>query len=119
MKKIGKYLLEKKLCDESSLKYALKRQEKLRQKGISKPIGLILTESMDVNIHDFNKALFNLFYDILSSSTFFKEVSKQSLEQTISLAKQITLPGNKHIFKAGALPNSIYFVIFYFIANYI
>jgi transcriptional regulator with AAA-type ATPase domain/ferredoxin len=111
MKKIGRYLIEKKLCDESSLKYALEQQEKLKQKGVFKPIGLILTEYMGVNIHDLNKALFNFFYDILSSSPFFTEVSKQSLEQTISLAKHITLQGNSHIFEAGDHPSSIYFVI--------
>ena len=111
MKKIGKFLIEKELCDESSLKDALEQQEQQRQKGVFKPIGLILTEYMGVNIHDLNKELLNFFYDILSSSALFKEVSKQSLEQTISLAKHLTLPENNHIFKAGDHPGSIYFVI--------
>jgi len=111
MKKIGKYLIEKELCDESSLKYALEQQANLRKKGIFKPIGLILTESLGINRQDLDNALSHLYYDILSSSIFFKELSKKALKQTISLAKHLTLPEDTLIFQAGDHPSSFYFVI--------
>ena len=43
MKKIGKYLLENKICDEFSLKNALEQQFKLKEKGVFKSVGSILT----------------------------------------------------------------------------
>ena len=111
MKKIGKYLIEKELCDESSLKNALEKQEILRKQKVFKPIGLILTESLGVSIKDLNEALFHIYYDVLSSSLVFKELSKKSLKQTISLAKTLTLPEENFLFNAGDHPSSIYFVI--------
>ena len=70
MKKIGKYLLKNKICDESSLKRALEQKSELKRKGVFKPVGSILTESMGVVVKDLNKALHQMHYDIISESNF-------------------------------------------------
>jgi transcriptional regulator with AAA-type ATPase domain/polyferredoxin len=111
MKKIGTYLLEKKICDESSLKCAIEKQLKLREKGVFKPVGSILIESMGVDTHDINLALSQMYYDIVSVSTLFKELSPKAIKQTISLAEHEILPEESLIFREGDQPGSFYLVI--------
>jgi transcriptional regulator with AAA-type ATPase domain/polyferredoxin len=101
MKKIGKYLLENKICDESSLNHALEQQTELREKGDYKPVGLILSESMGVDSLDQSQALFQMHYDIVSASPLFKVLSPESIKQTVSLAEHKILPKNSLLFKEG------------------
>jgi len=111
MKKIGKYLLENRICDEFSLNHALEQQAKLREKGIYKPIGEILAESMGVDSHAQRQAFFQLHYDIVSSSPLFKGLSPESIKQTVSLAEHEILPGNSLLFKEGDDSGSFYMVV--------
>jgi len=92
MKKIGKYLLENRICDEFSLNHALEQQAKLREKGIYKPVGEILAESMGVDSHAQRQAFFQLHYDIVSSSPLFKGLSPESIKQTVSFSRKVTIP---------------------------
>jgi transcriptional regulator with AAA-type ATPase domain/polyferredoxin len=111
MKKIGTYLLEKKICDESYLKYALEQQLKLKEEGVFKPLGSILIESMGVAKHDLNQALSQMCYDLISASTLFKDLSAESIKQTIALGKHETLPEDSLIFNEGDQPGSFYLII--------
>ncbi len=111
MKEIGKYFLENKLCDESSLHAALEQQLKLREKGIFKPLGSILTESMGVDKNDLSKALFQMHFDIVSQSTLFKDLSAESIKQAISLAKHKIYLEDSLIIREGEQPESFYLVI--------
>ncbi|PLX52959.1 MAG: hypothetical protein C0612_00315, partial [Desulfobulbaceae bacterium] len=111
MKKIGKYLLENRICDEFSLNHALEQQAKLREKGIYKPVGEILAESMGVDSHAQRQAFFQLHYDIVSSSPLFKGLSPESIKQTISLAEHVILPGNSLLFTEGDDSGFFYLVV--------
>jgi DNA-binding NtrC family response regulator/polyferredoxin len=111
MKKIGKYLLENRICDESSLNHALEQQKELREKGVYKPVGLILTESMGVDSHDQSQALFQMHYDTVSASTLFKVLSPELIKQTVSLAEHKILPENSLLFKEGDDFSSFYLVV--------
>jgi DNA-binding NtrC family response regulator/NAD-dependent dihydropyrimidine dehydrogenase PreA subunit len=111
MKEIGKYLLENKLCDESSLRAALEQQLKLKEKGIFKPLGSILTESMGVDKNDLSQALFQMHFDIVSQSTLFKDLSAESIKQAISLAEHQVYPEDSLIIREGDQPESFYLVI--------
>jgi DNA-binding NtrC family response regulator/ferredoxin len=111
MKKIGKYLLKNKICDESSLKGALEQQSELKGKGVFKPVGSILTESMGVAVKDLNQALHQMHYDIISKSTFFKELSTDSIKQIVSLAEHVVFPEDTLIFKEGGQPDSYFIII--------
>ncbi len=111
MKKIGKYLLESKICDASSLHNALEQQLKLKEKSVFKPIGSILAESLGIAIKDLNKALFQMHYDIVSASTLFKDISKDSIKEAVTLAEHKVLPEGTLIFKEGDQPDSFFIVI--------
>jgi len=111
MKKIGKYLIEDRICDESSLNQALEQQAELREKGIYKPVGLILTESMGVDSHGQNQALFRLHYDLVSASPFFEMLSPESIKQTVSLAEHQILPENCLLFREGEDSGSFYLIV--------
>jgi transcriptional regulator with AAA-type ATPase domain/NAD-dependent dihydropyrimidine dehydrogenase PreA subunit len=111
MRKIGKYLLEQKICDEHSLKSAIELQLKLREKGIFKPIGSILTESIGLAKQDVNQALSQMYYDIVSTSTLFKELSTESIKQIISLASHEIFPENTPILNEGDHSSSLFLII--------
>ena len=111
MKKIGEYLLKNRICDESSLNHALELQAELRGKGVYKPVGEILTESMGVDSHAQSQALFHLHYDIVSASPLFKLLSSESIKQTVLLAEHKILPGNSLLFKEGEDSGYFYLVV--------
>jgi len=111
MKKIGNYLIENKICDESSLNSALEEQQKLKEKNVFKPLGSILTESAGITAEDLNKALSRMYFDIVSASALFKDISNDSITETLSLAGHKVLPADTVIFNKGDQPDSFFIVI--------
>ena len=91
MKKIGQYLIENNICDESSLEGALKEQSALKEKGVFKPVGSVLAESGNIKSQDLGKVLERMHLDILSSSDMFKDLSAESIKKTVSLAEEASL----------------------------
>ena len=111
MKKIGDYLIENRICDESSLKNALQEQLKLKEKNVFRPLGSILTESDLINAKDLDMALSQMHFDIVSASALFKDISNDSLTETLSLAEYRVLPENSVIFNKGDQPDAFFIVI--------
>ncbi|MCK5543717.1 MAG: sigma 54-interacting transcriptional regulator, partial [Desulfobulbaceae bacterium] len=111
MKKIGDYLLENDICDESSLSSALKEQLNLKEKGVSKPLGSILTESSSVSLKNLDKALAKMHIDILAQSALFQDISKESIESTVSQAEYKVVTENSVIFNQGEEADTFFIVI--------
>jgi len=111
MKKIGDYLKENNLCDDSLLDNTLKEQSELREEGIFKPLGLMLTDSDKISSHDLNKVLEKMHLDILSSSDLFKDISVESIKKAISLAEHKVFPDKTVIFNEGDPPDAFYVMI--------
>jgi hypothetical protein len=111
MKKIGDYLLENNICDESSLESALEEQLNLKEKGVSKLLGSILTDSASISLKDLDKALSKMHIDILANSALFQNISKESIKKTLSQAEYKVLPGNSDIFNQGEKSDSFFVVI--------
>jgi DNA-binding NtrC family response regulator/NAD-dependent dihydropyrimidine dehydrogenase PreA subunit len=111
MKKIGNYLLENNICDESSLESALKKQSQLKKRGTFKPLGSVLTDSLAISLQNLDKILFKMHVDILSMSALFRDISKESIEKTLSRAGYKVLPENSVIFKQGEEADSFFVVI--------
>ena len=111
MKKIGDYLLENNICDESALACALKELSQLKNKGIFKPLGLLLTESGSVSCKDLDKALSQMRFDIVSTSTLLKDISEVAIKEAISLGEHKVLPENSVIFNEGDSPDSFFIII--------
>ncbi|MFC1844378.1 sigma 54-interacting transcriptional regulator [Thermodesulfobacteriota bacterium] len=110
MKKIGHYLIEDNLCDESSLDSALKEQSALKENGVFKPIGSMLAESGNISSQDLNKVLERMHLDILSSSVLFKDISNESIKKTVSLAEHKVFPEKTVIFREGDPPDTFYII---------
>ena len=68
MKRLGEYLIENKICDESLLDSALDEQADLKSKGISKSLGSVLTDSHAVSHKDLDKIISMMHLNVLSSS---------------------------------------------------
>ncbi len=111
MKKIGEYLIENKICDKSSLSNALKEQSDLKEKGISKPLGSILTESSSVSLKNLDKALAKMHIDILAQSALFRDISRESIESTVSQAEYKVVTENSVIFNQGEEADTFFVVI--------
>jgi len=111
MKKIGYYLIENKICDESSLNSALEEQLKLKEKSVFKPLGSILTDSAGIAAKDLNKALSQMHFDIVSAATLFKDISSDSITETLSLAEHRVLPEDSIIFNKGDQSDSFFIVV--------
>ena len=111
MKKIGQYLIENNICDESSLDSALKEQSELKKSGIFKPLGSVLTDSLSISLQDLDKMLSKMHIDILSMSALFRDISKESIEKTVSQAEYKVLPENSAIFTQGEEADSFFVVI--------
>jgi len=111
MKKIGNYLLENNICDQSSLESALKKQSQLKKRGTFKPLGSVLTDSLAISLQDLDKILSKMHIDILSMSALFRDISKESIEKTLSQAEYKVLPENSVIFKQGEEADSFFVVI--------
>jgi DNA-binding NtrC family response regulator/ferredoxin len=111
MKRLGEYLIENEICDESLLDSALEEQAELKNKGIFKPLGSILTDSLTVSLQDLDKILSKMHIDILSMSALFRGISKESIEKTVSQAEYKVLPGDNVIFSQGEEADSFFVVI--------
>jgi hypothetical protein len=70
MKRLGEYLIENDICDESLLDNALQEQAQLQSKGIFKPLGSVLIDSHDVSQQDIDKAISLMHLNVLSTSGF-------------------------------------------------
>jgi hypothetical protein len=68
MKKLGDYLVENDVCDKSSLDNALQEQAELKSRGIFKPLGPLLTDSLTISLEDLDRILSKMHIDILSMS---------------------------------------------------
>ena len=111
MKKIGDYLIENRICDESSLKNALQEQLKLKEKNVFRPLGSILNESDLITAKDLDRALSQMHFDIVSASTLFKDIPNDLISETLSLAEFRVLPENSVIFNMGDQPDAFFIVI--------
>ena len=111
MKKIGSYLIESKICDESSLNCALEEQLKLKENSLFKPLGSILTESGSIAVKDLDQALLQMHFDRVSSSPLFKDISSKAIKKTLSLAEHRVLPEDSIIYNAGDPPDSFFIIV--------
>jgi len=111
MKKLGEYLIENNLCDESLLDSALEEQAELKSKGISKSLGSVLMDSHAVSLHELDKTLSKMHIDILSLSALFRDISKKSIERTVAKAEYKVLSENSVIFSQGKEADSFFVVI--------
>jgi DNA-binding NtrC family response regulator/NAD-dependent dihydropyrimidine dehydrogenase PreA subunit len=111
MKKIGEYLIENNICDESSLNNALEEQTKLKERGVFKPLGSVLTDSLIISLQDLNKILSKMHIDILSMSGLFRGISKKSIKTTVSQAEYKVVPENNVIFSQGEEADAFFIII--------
>lgn len=110
MKKIGRYLIENKICDESLLESALEKQLKLKHDSVLKPLGSILAESGSIGREDMKQALSMMHYDRLSSSKLFEEISSNTIKEILSLAEHKVLQENQAVYSEGDLPESLFII---------
>jgi len=111
MKKLGEYLIENNICDESLLDSALQEQEELKSRGIIKPLGSVLKDSHAVSQRDLDKVISYMHLNVLSSSILFQSISREALKKALSKAQFDILPENNVIFKQGEEPESFFIVI--------
>ena len=77
---LGSYLIDNKICDESSLNSALEKQKGLKKNSIFKPIGAILAESGCVAAKDLDHALSIMHFERVSASTLSKGISRDAIK---------------------------------------
>jgi transcriptional regulator with GAF, ATPase, and Fis domain/polyferredoxin len=111
MKKIGEYLIENNICDESLLDSALQEQAELKSRGIFKPLGSVLLDSHAVSHKDLDKAISLMHLNILSSSALFQSISREALKKALSRAQSSDFPEDRVIFKQGDESESFFIVI--------
>jgi DNA-binding NtrC family response regulator len=111
MKKLGDYLVENDVCDKSSLDNALQEQAELKSRGIFKPLGPLLTDSLTISLEDLDRILSKMHIDILSMAALFRDISKESIEEIVLHADYKVLPENSAIFKQGEEADSFFVVI--------
>ena len=111
MKKIGDYLIENKICDESLLDSALQEQAELKSKGIFKPLTAVLLDSNAVSPKDLDKAISIMHLNILSSSALFQSISREALKKTLSKGQSTDFPEESIIFNQGEESKSFFIVI--------
>ena len=110
MKKIGHYLIENNLCDESLLDSALKEQIVLKENAVFKPVGSVLADSGNISLQDLNTVLDRMHLDILSSSALFKDISSESIKKTVSYAEHKVFPEKTVIFRKDDQPDTFYII---------
>ena len=110
MKKLGDYLLESQLCDEALLHKALEQQALLSESGEFRPLGSLLTDAGNISPEDLKTVLDRMHTDILSSSSLFKDVPRESIKQTVSLAEHKVVPGGAEIFRAGDRTDAFFII---------
>ncbi len=100
-KRIGDYLIEENVCDEKMVREALERQAELIKKGIFKPLGSIMVDSIGIAFKDVDNCLRRMHIDALSSAALFKDMPRDSIEKTVSFAEQQVIPKDTVIFNQG------------------
>jgi transcriptional regulator with AAA-type ATPase domain len=110
-KKIAEYLVERGLCDHETIQAALKRQATLRAEGIYKPLGTVLIDSNDLSISDLDDCLNLMYIDVLSSAPFYREFSRDTLENLVSVVDRQVLPPGVDIIKQGDAGDTSFVVI--------
>lgn len=110
MKRLGEYIVENNICDESSLDRALNEQSALKARGVFKPIGSVLAESGAISSQDLDKELDRMHLDILSSTSQFQESSLETIKETLALAEHKAFPEKTVIFREGDLPEAFFVV---------
>ncbi|KPK22927.1 MAG: hypothetical protein AMJ61_16590 [Desulfobacterales bacterium SG8_35_2] len=111
MKKLGEYLIENDICNESLLDNALQEQEQLQSQGIFKPLGSVLIDSHDISPQDVDKAICLMHLNVLSRSVFFQNITKETLLKTLDGAQFRIVPEDSVIFNQGQEPESFFIVI--------
>ena len=111
MKKIGEYLVENDLCDESLLEEALRKQAELREEGVVKLLGTVLTESQAISQDALDKVIVRMLLNILSSTHLFQSISDEVLKETLAKAHFRVLPEDTVIFNQGDEPESFVIII--------
>ena len=111
MKKIGRYLIENQTCDESALHRALEKQLELKEDSIFKPLGSILTESGTIAAKDLDQALALMHLERVADSPLFRDISGDSLKQTLSMAEYKVLPDDTPVYHEGDRPESLCLII--------
>ena len=111
MKKLGEYLIENDICDKALLDNALQEQAQLHNKGIFKPLGSLLMDSQGVSQQDIDKAISLMHLNVLSTSGFFQNISKETLLKTLDGAQFRIVPKDSVIFSQGEEPESFFIVI--------
>jgi len=100
-KRIGEYLLEEKICNEQEIAQALKKQATLREEGVFKPLGVVMIDEIGLTFKDVARCLQRMHIDVLSSTSIFKDLSKDSIVKTVSIAEQQVLPEDTVVFNRG------------------
>ncbi|MDX1776021.1 MAG: sigma 54-interacting transcriptional regulator, partial [Desulfobulbales bacterium] len=111
MNKIGEYLIENNICDESLLDSALQEQAELKRKGIFKPLTAVLLDSQAVSQKDLDKAISHMHLNILSSSALFESISREALKKALSRAQSRDVPEHGVIFNQGDESQNFFIVI--------
>jgi len=111
MKKLGEYLIENNICDESLVTSALQEQADLKSQGIFKPLGAVLTDSHAVSQADIDTTMSHMHLNVLASSVLFQNISREVLDKTLSKAQIRILPEDSVIFKQNEEPESFFIII--------
>ena len=111
MKRIGQFLLENEVCDETLLDSALQEQAHLKSQGIFKPLGSVLTESHNIPQREIEKAGTLMQLSVLSSSVFFKDISRETLKKTLAGAQFQIMPAGSELFKQDEEPENFFIII--------
>ena len=111
MKKIGDYLVGANIIDEQIIKLAIDKQQSLRNEGLSRPIGQVLTEFFGVSEADLDKAVKSMAFDVLSATHLFDKQPREEIDATIEQAGHLLLKKNEVIFGYGDEATSFYIII--------
>jgi transcriptional regulator with AAA-type ATPase domain/polyferredoxin len=109
-KKIGGYLIENNVCDETTLVAALDLQSSLSKEGVYQPLGKIILEKTELNPEVLESCLQQQRIDILSNNSMFKGLSQPSLRKIAEVALNYVMPQNTIVVKEHD-PGDSYFII--------
>ena len=109
-KKIGGYLIEHKVCDETTLIAALELQSSLSKEGVYQPIGKIILENNELDPEVLESCLKQQRIDILSHNSMFKDLPSTPLRKIAEVAENYVIPQNTIVVKEHD-PGDSYFII--------
>jgi transcriptional regulator with AAA-type ATPase domain len=111
LKKIGDYLIEDRVCDNTTVNRALVFQKKLREDGTYKPIGQIIVDGYGLEPAALEPSLRRQGLDMLFSADLFKSLPPQMILRIAEVSKFLALPKKTTIFQQGDNGDSFYLVI--------